>query len=152
MVHQRSFGLCFLLLFISTPIRVQSVLKRHIFVWFMAFYDNNWLKISIIQLKILPLHSLREKSQIEKRYCFYLWKTKSGKFGRRVKRQRRSSCRIYLQGCPCCILRLTIWRGFICYFSFLHRFFQSLYSRWLSDKVLTPFFLYTLKNTEFGDL
>ena len=38
----------------------------------MAFYDNNRLKISIIQLKILSLHSLREKSQIEKRYCFYL--------------------------------------------------------------------------------
>ena len=95
---------------------------------FMTICDNNRLKISIIQYKFLTLSCLREKSQIEKRYCFYLWKTKSGKFGRRVKRQRRSSCRIYLQGCPCCILRFTIWRGFFVTFHFYEGFSRACFS------------------------
>ena len=98
------------------------------FIKFMTIFDNNWLKISIIQYKFLNLGRLREKSQIEKRYCFYLWKTKSGKFSRRVKRQRRSPCRIHSRDARAVSFNYDIGVGFFCYFSFLHRFFQSLYS------------------------
>ena len=74
----------------------------------MTIFDNNWLKISIIQYKFLNLGRLREKSQIEKRYCFYLLEYKIWKILVEELKDKDAPLVVYIQGMPALYPLITI--------------------------------------------